>query len=224
MARFTRVQTLLKMQEIGVIPVFYNSDLEKAKGIINACANAGAHVLEFTNRGDFACEIFGQMEKYIRKEHPDMILGIGTIIDPYTAALYISNGTNFVVGPVLNEEVAKLCNRKKIPYSPGCGSVTEIQKAEELGCEIIKIFPAGEMGGPKFVKSIRGPMPWTSIMPTGGVSPDKESLKEWFDAGVACVGMGSKLIIKDLVENNDFKALEKNIKQVLTIIREIRKQ
>jgi len=223
MAKFTRLQTLLKMQEIGIIPVFYNSDLEKAKRIVDSCAHAGAEVIEFTNRGDFAYAIYAQLEQYISTKYPKVILGVGSIIDPYTAAIYIANGANFIVGPVLNEEVAKLCNRRKIPYSPGCGTVTEIQKAEELGCEIIKIFPAGELGGPKFIKSIKGPMPWVSIMPTGGVSPDKESLKEWFKAGAVCVGMGSKLIAKELVKKGDFKTITKNIKQTIALIKAIRK-
>jgi len=222
MARFSRLYTLQKMIDIGLVPVFYNPDIEKAKNVAKACSKAGALILEFTNRGDFAYEVFAQLEKFITKECPEIILGVGSVIDPYTAAIYIANGANFIVGPVLNEEVAKICNRRKIPYLPGCGSPSEISKAEELGCEIIKIFPGAQVGGPAFVKAIKGPMPWCSIMPTGGVSPTEESLKEWFEAGVSCVGIGSKLLTKDLINKGDFQTLTENIKKTLKLIKDIR--
>lgn len=223
MARFSRMVTLQKMEQQGIIPVFYEPDLQKAKGILSACVEAGIEVLEFTNRGDFASTIYAELELFARKEFPKLILGVGSIIDPYTAAIYLGQGANFVVGPVLNPDVAKLCNMRKIPYSPGCGSVSEINQAHELGCEIVKVFPAGEVGGPNFVKSVRGPMPWTKIMPTGGVSPTRESLSSWFQAGVACVGMGSQLIPQDAVAKNDFTAIKKIIQECLDLVRTIRK-
>ena len=144
-------------------------------------------------------------------------------MDAPTAAFFINYGANFIVGPVLDEETALLCNKRKIPYSPGCGSASEIHRAHELGVEICKIFPGGQVGGPAFVKALKGPCPWASIMPTGGVSPTKESLSEWFSAGCACVGMGSKLITKELVEKKDFKAIEENVRNALHIIKEVRK-
>ena len=211
------------MKEIGVIPVFYHADFEVAKGIVKACAEGGAKIIEFTNRGDFAPEVFGQLEKFVRKELPDVILGVGSIIDPYTAAIYISNGANFLVGPVTNIEVAKLCNSRKIPYSPGCGTATEIATAHELGCEIVKVFPGEEVGGPDFIKSIRGPMPWATLMPTGGVLPTKESLTAWFESGAGCVGMGSNLITKDFVDKRDFAGIRKNVTNCIELIRDIRK-
>ncbi len=223
MARFNRMESLNRMKNIGMIPVFYEGDFETAKGIIKACAEAGATVIEFTNRGDFASEVFARLEQYAANEIPELILGVGSIVDPYTAAIYVDKGASFVVGPILNPDVAKFCNMRKIPYSPGCGSATEINLAHELGCEIVKVFPAGEVGGPGFVKSICGPMPWTSIMPTGGVLPTKESLTAWFNAGVTCVGMGSNLITKEAVGKKDFNSIKNSVQECLQLIKEIRK-
>ena len=205
-----------------MIPVFYHQDLKTACRIVSACAAGGASVIEFTNRGDFALDIFGELIRFANREHPQIILGIGSIVDAPTAALYIANGANFVVSPAFDEATARLCNRRRIPYSPGCATVTEIQRADEFGCEIIKLFPGKESGGPGFVKAIKGPLPRTAIMPTGGVAPDRESLSEWFEAGVTCVGMGSALLRKDLIAAGDFTTLEQNIRAALELIKEIR--
>jgi 2-dehydro-3-deoxyphosphogluconate aldolase/(4S)-4-hydroxy-2-oxoglutarate aldolase len=187
MARHTRLQVLTAMKETGVVPVFYNADFEVARNILYACADGGAPVVEFTNRGDRAINVFTRLTEFRDKERPDVMLGAGSICDAPTAAMYIAAGADFVVGPILDEETAVLCNSRKIPYSPGCGSVTEIHRAHRLGVDICKIFPGGEVGGPGFVKAVRGPCPWTEIMPTGGVAPTKESLGEWFAAGAVCV-------------------------------------
>jgi len=222
MAKFKRLEVLNAMLDVGLIPVFYNPDVELATNIINACVDGGAKVIEFTNRGDQAYLIFAELVRHFAQAKPDVILGAGSVVDPGTAALYISCGANFVVGPVMNPDVAKVCNRRKIAYSPGCGSVSEISAAEELGVEICKIFPGSQVGGPAFVKSVLGPCPWTLIMPTGGVDATKESIEAWFKAGVACVGMGSKLITKELVEKKDFKAITQKTAQVCQWIRETR--
>lgn len=222
MARFSRLKTLTTMIEIGVIPVFYNPDLETSKNVVKACANGGAVCIEMTNRGDGAIDVFRELEKYLIENRQEVILGAGSIIDAPTAAAYISHGANFIVGPLLDEETAILCNKRKIPYSPGCGSVTEIHKAHSLGVEICKVFPAGQVGGPPFVKSVKGPCPWTSIMPTGGVSPTKESLTDWFSAGVTCVGIGSKLITKEIIKNKDYRKLTSEVRRVINLIKEIR--
>ncbi|MDR3244156.1 MAG: bifunctional 4-hydroxy-2-oxoglutarate aldolase/2-dehydro-3-deoxy-phosphogluconate aldolase [Elusimicrobiota bacterium] len=222
MARFSRLQVLLKMKEVGVVPVFYDKDIETVKGVAKACLKGGAQVIEFTNRGDFANEVFAELEKWARKEIPDAILGVGSIVDPYTAILFIQSGANFIVGPTFNPEVAKLCNRRGIPYSPGCGSATEASNALELGVEIVKVFPGAEVGGPNFVKSIKGPIPWISIMPTGGVSATKESLEAWFKAGVSCVGIGSNLITKEIVQSKNWALLEENVKKTLEIAKSVR--
>jgi 2-dehydro-3-deoxyphosphogluconate aldolase/(4S)-4-hydroxy-2-oxoglutarate aldolase len=222
MARFLRLDVLTKIVDLGLVPVFYNGDVEVAKQIVAACSKGGAKVVEFTNRGDFAYQVFGELVKHFEKEDPEIILGVGSVCDPGTAALYINNGANFVVGPVLNPDVAKVCNRRKIAYSPGCGSASEISYAEELGVEIVKVFPGSSVGGPAFVKSVLGPNPWTRIMPTGGVDATRESIEGWFRAGVTCVGMGSKLVRKDLVAAGDFDAIAEKVAQVLAWIREVR--
>lgn len=224
MARFDRLTVLNTMLNGGLVPVFYEGDVEVAKKIVAACYEGGARVLEFTNRGERALPVFAQLSELIAAQFPHLILGVGSIVDAPTAALFIAHGANFVVGPVLNAEVAKLCNRRKISYSPGCGSVSEISAAEEWGVEIVKIFPGAQVGGPAFVKAVLGPMPWTRIMPTGGVEATKESVQAWIKAGTACLGMGSNLISKELVKAGDFAALSANVRQILAWIAEARAQ
>jgi 2-dehydro-3-deoxyphosphogluconate aldolase/(4S)-4-hydroxy-2-oxoglutarate aldolase len=210
------------MKQIGLIPVFYNPDAEVTKQIAGACADGGARVIEFTNRGDRAVEVFTQLAIFRDTERPEMVLGVGSVCDAPTAAMYISAGCDFVVGPVLDEDVARLCNKRKIPYAPGCGSASEIHRAHELGVEICKVFPGGQVGGPAFIKAVRGPMPWSELMPTGGVSPTEESLTEWFTAGVACAGMGSKLITKELVAAGDYAGITQKVRETLATIARIR--
>ena len=223
MAQYSRIEVALAMKVSGIIPVFYHSDIEVCKNIVKACYNEGLRVFEFTNRGDFAHEVFNELVKFSIHEMPGMIIGAGSVVDPVTAALYIQNGANFIVSPVLNEEMARICNRRKILWSPGCGSVSEISKAEELGAEVVKIFPAKEVGGPSFVKNIKGPMPWTNIMPTGGVEPEYNNLMEWFSAGVWCVGMGSTLFPMEAVNEKKFEDIQKNISDVMNVLAQVRK-
>ena len=215
MARFSRLHVLNEILRIGLVPVFYHDDFRVAKEIITACAVGGATVVEFTNRGDNAYRVFSDLVAHFASADPDVILGVGSVIDPATAALYMASGANFVVGPVLNPDVARACNRRKVMYSPGCGTVSEISAAEELGAEIVKVFPANLVGGPAFVKAVLGPMPWTRIMPTGGVDVSRESLTEWFHAGVAAVGIGSRLIAKPLVAARDFDGLMRKVAQAI---------
>ena len=221
MAQFSRIEVATTMKDVGMIPLFFNNDIELSKKVLKACYDGGAKLLEFTARGDFAHEVFGDLIKYTVKELPGMIMGVGSVSDAAQASLFMSLGANFVVTPLLREDIATVCNRRKVLWSAGCGSLTEIARAEELGCEIVKLFP-GDIYGPQFVKSVKGPQPWTSIMPTGGVSPTEENLKGWFDAGVTCVGMGSKLISKDIIANEDFAKLEMNVRKVLAIIKSLR--
>jgi 2-dehydro-3-deoxyphosphogluconate aldolase/(4S)-4-hydroxy-2-oxoglutarate aldolase len=209
------------MGEQGMVPLFYHADVELGKAVLHACYKGGARLLEFTNRGDYAHEVFGILNKFCEEELPEMIMGVGSVTDAGTAALYMQLGANFVVTPVLREDIAIVCNRRKVLWSPGCGTLTEICRAEELGCEIVKLFPGGTYG-PAFVKAIKGPQPWTSIMPTGGVAPTEENLKAWFDAGVTCVGMGSKMISKDILQNKTFDVLEKRVADALDLINQIR--
>jgi 2-dehydro-3-deoxyphosphogluconate aldolase/(4S)-4-hydroxy-2-oxoglutarate aldolase len=222
MAQFSRIEVVQQMKESGMVPLFYHSDSEVAKAVLKACYDGGARLMEFTSRGDFAIEIFTDLIKYALAELPGMILGVGSVTDAAAASQYMLAGANFVVTPVFREDIALVCNRRKVLWSPGCGSLTEIANAEEWGCELVKLFP-GSTYGPSFVKAIKGPQPWTSIMPTGGVSTEEENLRGWFDAGVTCVGMGSKLISKEILANKDYHALETEVRSVLELIRRIRK-
>ncbi len=222
MAQFTRLETLEAILQDGLVPVFYNKDIETTVKIAEACAAGGCRCLEFTNRGDFAYEVFCQLVKHCREHLPNVICGVGSVVDPGTAALYMANGANFVVGPILNPEVARVCNRRKVPYSPGCGSASEISQAEELGVEIVKVFPGGEVGGPAFVKAVLGPTPWTRIMPTGGVDATEESVTAWIKAGAGALGIGSKLVTKDLVAAGDFDGITRKVQQVLWWIKKAR--
>jgi 2-dehydro-3-deoxyphosphogluconate aldolase/(4S)-4-hydroxy-2-oxoglutarate aldolase len=224
MARFSRIAVALKMKETGMVPVFYHSDIETCKQVIAACYEGGVRVFEFTNRGDFAHEVFAQLVKWATESYPNLMLGAGSIVDAPTAALYIQNGADFIVAPVIKEDMAQVCNRRKILWSPGCGSLSEISRAEELGAEVVKIFPAQQVGGPNFVAAVKGPSPWSSIMPTGGVEPKEENLRAWFEAGVHCVGMGSQLISKDLIVSGDWVQLKERTKEALAIIQQVRKK
>ena len=211
------------MKQTGMVPVFYNADIETAKQVVKACYEGGVRAFEFTNRGDFAHEIFGELSRWTRTECPELILGVGSIVDAPTAALYIQLGANFVVGPLFNAEVAKVCNRRCIPYTPGCGSVTEIGAAQEAGCDLTKIFPAGNVGGPSFVKNVLAPMPWSMIMATGAVEPTEENLSAWFKVGVTVVGMGSMLFPKEVIASGNWGAIAEKCREALDIIAKVRK-
>ncbi|MFH0843826.1 MAG: bifunctional 4-hydroxy-2-oxoglutarate aldolase/2-dehydro-3-deoxy-phosphogluconate aldolase [Bacteroidota bacterium] len=223
MARFNRIDVIVKIREAGIIPLFFHKDPEICRNVIKACYEGGSRVFEFTNRGDFAHELFSDLNKWAEKEVPEMIMGVGSIVDAGTASLYIQLGANFIVSPILNPDMAKVCNRRKILWAPGCGSASEINYAEELGAEIIKVFPGKSVGGPDFIKNMKGPCPWSSLMPTGGVEPTRENLKAWFDAGAICVGMGSNLITKLIIEKKDWKALSASVAEALKIVKEVKK-
>lgn len=221
MAKYSKLQVILAMKETGMVPVFYNADVNTAKNVLRACYEGGVRVFEFTNRGDFAHEIFGELVKYANAELPGMILGAGSVVDQATAALYIQLGANFIVGPLFNPDVAPVCNRRLIPYCPGCGTVSEIGAAQEAGCDICKVFP-GDVLGPAFVKDLRGPMPWSQIMVTGGVKPEKSNLEAWFKAGVTCVGMGSNLFPKEVLAGGEWEKISSLCKDALDIIKQCR--
>ena len=200
-----------------MVPVFYNKDVQTAKMVLKACYDGGVRVFEFTNRGDFAHEVFAEIVKYAAVECPEMALGVGSVVDAPTAALYIQSGACFIVGPMFNPEVARLCNRRMVPYSPGCGTMTEVGNAQEAGCDICKVFP-GDVLGPAFVKSLMAPMPWSKIMVTGGVEPSEDNLVSWFRAGVFCVGMGSKLFPSDRIKSGDWAYITEKCREALEII------
>jgi 2-dehydro-3-deoxyphosphogluconate aldolase/(4S)-4-hydroxy-2-oxoglutarate aldolase len=217
MAKYSRLKVLTTMIETGIVPVFSHSDPEVVINVINACVSGGVRCFEFTNRHDQAHEVFREVSKRTRVDDR-VILGAGSILDPATAALYIQLGANFIVGPVLNLDVARVCNRRKVAYSPGCGSASEVSQAEELGVEICKIFPGGAVGGPGFAKDLSGPMPWSRLMPTGGVEPTEQSVTSWIKAGVACLGMGSKLFPPEVIAAGNLETITENVKQVVSWI------
>ena len=217
-----RMAVLAALMDQGVIPVFYHPDPEICIRVIEACSAGGAKCIEFTNRGDYASYTFLDVARHFDKADPSVIMGVGSIVDAPTAGIYIANGAKFVVGPILNADVAKVCNRRKVPYSPGCGSASEISYAEELGCEIVKVFPGSQVGGPEFIKAVMGPMPWTRIMPTGGVDPDEASVKAWFGAGIVAAGMGSKLITKEMLDAQDYKGIENKVRDTVQLIKRVR--
>ncbi len=222
MAKHTRIDVVLKIRKTGIVPVFYHPDVDLVKEVVRACYEGGIRVFEFTNRGDFAQDVFAGVSRYSRAEFPDLALGVGSVPDAATAVLFMQMGADFVVSPLLDPDTARVCNRRKVLWIPGCGSVSEISKAEELGAEIVKIFPGSSVGGPDFVKNVKGPMPWSSLMPTGGVTPERENLQAWFDAGVTGVGMGSRLFTKEIIQKKQWDLLEEKVKEVLFIIQEIR--
>jgi 2-dehydro-3-deoxyphosphogluconate aldolase/(4S)-4-hydroxy-2-oxoglutarate aldolase len=223
MARFNKVQVLSAMSATGMVPVFYHPDAEIAKSTLKACYEGGVRAFEFTNRGEFAHEVFGDLCKFAARECPELILGVGSIVDAPTASLYIQLGANFLVGPLLNPDVARVANRRLIPYTPGCGSVSEIGFAQELGCDLCKIFP-GDVLGPNFVKGLKAPMPWSLLMVTGGVKPEEANLRAWFEAGVTCVGMGSNLFPREAIQTGNWERISDICREALSIINRVRPQ
>lgn len=217
MAQFSRIEVATVMKQTGMVPLFYHPDIALGRKVLKACYDGGARLMEFTARGEFSFEVFSELNKFAIKELPGMVIGVGSITDAGAASMFMQMGANFIVTPSLRVDIAIACNRRKVLWSPGCGSLTEINKAEEMGCEIVKLFP-GSTYGPGFVKAIKGPQPWTSVMPTGGVTTEESNLKGWFDAGVTCVGMGSQLISKEVLANNDFKGLVHTVRETLDLI------
>ncbi len=222
MARFDRLTVYNTLISNGMVPLFYHADVEVAKQIVAALSKGGSRVLEFTNRGDFTIEVFSALIKHCTVHQPEMIIGVGSVEDAGTAALFAAHGAEFVVGPTFNADLARFCNRRKLAYIPGCGSLNEIATAEEWGAEIVKAFPGSAVGGPGFVQAVLAPRPWSKIMPTGGVTPEEDNLKSWFSAGVACVGMGSQLIRSDWIKQGKFDEIEKLTRETLARINAIR--
>ena len=224
MARFMRLDVINTILDIGVLPLFYNGEVETAIELVNACARGGARLVEFTNRGETAYPVFTELVKHFAQADPAVILGVGSIIDAPTAALYLASGANFIVGPNLNPEISRLCNRRKVLYLPGCATENEIAAAEELGAEICKIFPGDSAGGPGFIRAIMAPCPWHRLLPTGGVDASEASIGEWIKAGAAAVGLGSKLISSQVVKDKDYDGLAAKTAQCLSWVKTARQE
>lgn len=222
MSFLPKTDVVLKMKESGMIPVFNHPELEICKSVLKACYDGGSRVFEFTKRSESALEVFLELKKYVQADLPEMLIGVGSIIDAKTANQFIQSGADFIVSPALVPEMAEVCKEQNIVWAPGCGTVSEIVQAQNLGADIVKLFPGAQVGGPSFAKAVLGPLPWSLLMPTGGVSPDKENLKAWFDSGVCCVGMGSNLFPKEWIKNGEFHKISSLVKSTLSIIKEIR--
>jgi len=222
MARFQRLDVITSLLETGLLPLFYNADLNPAIELAAACARGGAYAVEFTNRGEEAYPVFTGLIRHFAKTDPSVILGVGSVMDAPTAALYLAAGANFIVGPSLNPEISRLCNRRKVLYLPGCATETEIAAAEELGAEICKIFPGDAAGGPGFIRAVMAPCPWHRLLPTGGVDATEAGITEWIQAGAAVLGMGSKLVTSALVKARDFDGLAAKVAECIGWIRKAR--
>ena len=206
----------------GLIPVFYNGNVEAAINIVKACYDGGAKTVEFTNRGAHAYDVFNDLSAFQQENLPGVHLGAGTIMDLATAAQYINAGAAFIVSPTFSIDVARVCNRRRILYIPGCQTPTEISTAEEAGCNLVKLFPANVLT-PNFIKALMGPMPQTQLIPSGGVKVEHENIAAWIGSGAVALNIGSELIRKDLVESGKFDVITENVKQCITWIRESRK-
>lgn len=224
MTSISRLEVITRILDTGLIPLFYNRDVNLSIELVNACSQGGAGVIEFTNRGELAFPVFTELIKHFAKSNPSIILGVGSIMDAPTAALLIANGANFIVGPGFNPEIAWLCNRRKILYIPGCATETEISNAEELGAEICKVFPGETVGGPAFIKAVMAPSPWHRLMPTGGVDATEASVSEWIKAGAAAVGMGSKLFTAQAVKDKDFNNISSKVSACISWIHKAREK
>jgi len=222
MARFMRLDVLNATLDSGLVPLFYDDEAKTAIEVASAVARGGARVLEFTNRGEKAYPVFTALVEHLARANPDLILGVGSIVDAPTAALYVASGASFIVGPSFSPELARLCNRRKIAYIPGCATATEIATAEETGVEICKVFPGESAGGPGFVKAVMAPCPWHRLLPTGGVDASEASISEWIKAGAAALGMGSKLITAQTVKARDWDSLSGKVEQCLGWIKKAR--
>jgi 2-dehydro-3-deoxyphosphogluconate aldolase/(4S)-4-hydroxy-2-oxoglutarate aldolase len=205
----------------GMLPLYFNSDLEVSISVLRAIYKAGIKAVEYTNRGEAALNNFKALLEIRDQEMPGMLLGIGTIKNLGQAMDYKDAGADFFVSPGFVKEVAEYALRHHLLYAPGCMTPTEIIAAENAGLKFIKLFP-GNMLGPEYVSTIKDVFPKLLFMPTGGVDTTKENLESWFKAGVCAVGMGSKLISKKLMEVKDYATIEADTIKVLTLIKEIK--
>ncbi|WP_426058841.1 bifunctional 4-hydroxy-2-oxoglutarate aldolase/2-dehydro-3-deoxy-phosphogluconate aldolase [Hymenobacter sp. B1770] len=218
MPRHTPAATLATLLRHPVVPVFYHADAAYAQRIVQACYTGGIRVFEFVNRGEQAMTVFEQLQGFVQQQCPDMVLGIGTIYKAQEAEEFIAAGAEFVVQPLATAEVAEVCRAHDIPWLPGAMTPTEIYNASQQGAAVVKIFP-GNVVGPDYVKALRGPMPETKLMVTGGVEPTRESLSAWFGAGVNAVGMGSQLF----KNADDTDALAARIAELMQIVAQLGK-
>lgn len=218
----TKEQATDAIVQQGILPLYFNADEMVSIEILRAIYKAGIKAVEYTNRGDAALKNFKKMVEVRNKEMPGLVMGVGTIKNLRHAEDYVSAGADFMVSPGFVMEVAHYASSKNMLYAPGCMTPSEIIAAENAGIGFIKLFP-GDMLGPKFLTSIKEIFPKLLFMPTGGVDTTKENIEGWFRAGVVAVGMGSKLISKQLMEQKDYSTIEKTTREVLELIQRVKK-
>jgi 2-dehydro-3-deoxyphosphogluconate aldolase/(4S)-4-hydroxy-2-oxoglutarate aldolase len=214
-----KIEVLRKIREIRLMPLFYHQDSGTATGIMKAVFEGGLGLLEFTNRGSNAMPVFERLVRFKNEFYPGDLLGIGSIVDASTASRYIQAGADFVVSPLLNRELMETCAEHEVLHIPGCSTLTEIHQAELWGAELVKVFPAAQLGGPSYIKAIKGPCPWLSIVVTGGVKASKEDLKAWHEAGVEGFGLGSDLISGKLISSGDYTGLTGKVQELVHFVR-----
>ncbi|MDX2190180.1 MAG: bifunctional 4-hydroxy-2-oxoglutarate aldolase/2-dehydro-3-deoxy-phosphogluconate aldolase [Bacteroidota bacterium] len=212
-----------RIAESGMVPVFYNDDLEVCKSVLGAHYRAGVRVFEFTNRGANAFQNFVALKKYAENNFRGLVLGIGTVLDAKTSIEYIRAGAEFIVSPVFKQEMANECKKAFKLWIPGCFTPSEIANAMDQGAEIVKLFPANVLE-PRFLKGFLAIMPQAKVMPTGGVDPDFESISKWYEAGAITLGMGSKLNKQEHIDSKNYTALEEDVRQCMKIINDCRTQ
>ncbi len=221
MANIDQETTLELINKTGLLPLFYHADFDIVKEVVTASYKGGARAFEFTNRGANAYEVFVQLIEYAKSNLSGMALGIGTVYDAETAQKYIDAGADFVVAPFTNPEVGKVCVSAGIPWLPGTATLTEIFNALQHGAKVVKLFP-GEVVGSAFVKAVKGPMSHVKIVVTGGVQPTKQSIDEWFGAGVYGVGMGSNLFPKEVIASKNWAWIEQKVSESIALIEAFR--
>ena len=219
--RFSKQQIIEGMKGAGIVPLFTHDNPDDAQQVLEAAYKGGIRVFEFTNRRNNSFEVFVHLLS-VAKKYPDLMLGIGTIMDGPTTKKFIDAGADFIISPIMKIEMAKVCHEHKTPWIPGCATLTEIVTAKDNGADIIKLFPASVLG-PIFVSSIMPVVPGLQLMITGGVEPTEKSLSSWFKAGAACVGMGSQLFTKEILTQRDWPLLQQKVAECLNIVKGLRK-
>jgi 2-dehydro-3-deoxyphosphogluconate aldolase / (4S)-4-hydroxy-2-oxoglutarate aldolase len=219
MLNHTEIKKLIQQQ--GVLPLYFHEDADVSIEVLKALYAAGIRVFEYTNRGETALANFKKMKDVCATNYKDMLLGVGTIKSANAANAFIKAGADFLISPAWVDEVFTLCSEQNYLWIPGCMTSTEIAKAEARGITMIKLFP-GSLLGPSYVNAIKEVFPEMMFMPTGGVSLDKKNLEEWFRSGVVAVGMGSKLIGKEILSSKNYTLITALAKQAIDTIQEIR--
>jgi 2-dehydro-3-deoxyphosphogluconate aldolase/(4S)-4-hydroxy-2-oxoglutarate aldolase len=205
----------------ALLPLFNPDDLEISKNVIKAAYDGGVRLFECTNRSSDALSIFKQLVPLVESTMPGMVLGAGTIMDEAAAQRFYEAGAQFIVSPVISEDVARFCKKHDLFWCPGASTLNEIINAQNMGADVVKIFPANFLGGPEFVKAIKAPCPWIRIMPTGGVDGSEKNLRAWFEAGVVCVGIGSQLFTREILAAREYKMITTRTKEIVATIQSI---